>query len=66
MIKVERLDDSELYINPHQIEMMEERPDTVITLITGQKLVVKTRVNEIIKRIVEYRRMIGASFAGNE
>jgi flagellar protein FlbD len=66
MIKVERLDKSPYFVNPHQIEFMEETPDTIITLLSGKKIVVSTRVDEVINRIVQYRRMIGQSFAGNE
>lgn len=66
MVKVERLDGSELYINPHQVEMMEERPDTVITLVSGQRLIVKTKAADIAERVMEYRRRIGTPFLEKE
>ena len=66
MIKVERLNDSEFYLNPHQIEFIESTPDTVITLLSGKKLVVKDKVEDLVRRIGEYRRLIGNSMSGNE
>jgi flagellar protein FlbD len=66
MIKVVRLDDSVFYLNPHQIESLESTPDTVITMINGKTLVVKNKIQELIKSIFEYRRSLGGTFAGNE
>ncbi len=58
MIKVTRLNGKELYINCEIIEMLEETPDTVITLNTGTKLVVKETAEEIKKAIIDYKRLI--------
>ena len=59
MIKVSRLNGAEYYINPHQIESMEHRPDTTLFMLSGKHVVVKEGIDEIINRIVEYRRRIG-------
>ena len=59
MIKVTRLNGKEYYINPHQIESVEIHPDTTLVLLSGKSVVVKERVDELIDRIVEYRRRIG-------
>lgn len=56
MIKVTRLDHSELVVNAELIETVEATPDTVITLTSGKKLVVSEDVDEIIHRVMEYRR----------
>jgi flagellar protein FlbD len=56
MIKVTRLDHSELVVNAELIETVEATPDTVITLTSGKKLVVSEHVDEIIRRVMEYRR----------
>jgi flagellar protein FlbD len=58
MIKVTRLDGLEYYLNPHQIESIEVHPDTTLVMLTGKKLIVREKVEEIIKRIEEYRRRI--------
>jgi flagellar protein FlbD len=60
MIKVSRLNGTEYYINPHQIESIEIHPDTTLLMLSGKKVVVKEGVLEVIERIVEYRRQIGA------
>ena len=59
MIKVTRLNGNEYYINPHQIESMEIRPDTTLLMLSGKHVVVLEGVEEVIDRIVEYRRRIG-------
>jgi flagellar protein FlbD len=60
MIKVTRLDGKEYYINPHQIESIEMRPDTTLLMLSGKYVVVREPVGDIIDRIIEYRRRIGA------
>ena len=59
MIEVTRLNGEGYYINPHQIESMELRPDTTILMLSGKHIVVKEGPDELIERIVEYRRRIG-------
>jgi len=59
MIKVTRLNGTEYYINPHQIESIDTQPDTNLLMLSGKHVIVKEKVNEIIDRIVEYRRRIG-------
>ena len=59
MIKVTRLNGKEYYINPHQIESMEIHPDTTLLMLSGKHVVVLEKVEEVIERIVEYRRRIG-------
>jgi flagellar protein FlbD len=59
MIKVTRLNGKEYYINPHQIESIEIRPDTTLLMLSGKYVVVLEKVEEVIDRIVEYRRQIG-------
>ncbi len=56
MIKVTKLNQSVLYVNADLIEFIEETPDTVLTLTTGVRLVVEERAQEIIERVVAYRR----------
>jgi flagellar protein FlbD len=60
MIQVTRLNGVEYYINPHQVESIEVHPDTTLLMLSGKHVVVKETVEEIIGRIVDYRRQIGA------
>jgi len=59
VIKVTRLNGKEYYINPHQIESIEIHPDTTMLMLSGKHVVVLEKIEEVIDRIVEYRRRIG-------
>jgi flagellar protein FlbD len=59
LILVTRLGGTEYYINPHQVESIEMRPDTTLLMLSGKHVIVRETVEEIIDRIVEYRRRIG-------
>lgn len=58
MIKVKRLNDKEFVVNSDLILYIEETPDTVISLTTGQKIIVKDSVDNLIEKIVEYKSKI--------
>ncbi len=58
IIKVYRFDGSELVVNADLIETVEATPDTVITLTTGKKIVITDGVEDIIKRVMDYKREI--------
>lgn len=58
MIHLTRLNHLPLVLNADLIESIEVTPDTVIALTTGQKLVVLEPVEEVVRRVVEFRRAI--------
>ena len=58
MIDVTRMNGSLLTINNHLIEMVEETPDTVITLTTGKKIIVKESRQQIKSLVKSYKREI--------
>lgn len=58
MIKLSRLDGRELVLNAELIETVEAVPDTVISLTTGRKLVVKEPVDEVVRLTIDYRQSI--------
>lgn len=64
MIKVNRLKsrDHEFILNAELIETIEETPDTVITLTSGKKLIVEESMDEIVRRVMDYRRAIFRNF----
>lgn len=64
MIKLTKLNGDEFYINPHLIERMEEKPDTVITMDSQLQFIVKEKVDAIIDKIVKYRSKI--NFMGGQ
>lgn len=58
LIKVTRLNGKEFVVNAEQIEFIESTPDTVISLISGKKIVVNESVEEIIDSVVKYKGRI--------
>ena len=56
MIKVSRLNKEEFYVNSELIEFIEETPNTVITLTNGKKVVVRESIEEIVKRVVVFKK----------
>ncbi len=58
MIQLTRLNASPLAVNSDLIKFIEEAPDTVLTLINGEKLVVRETTAEVIRRICQFRRSI--------
>ena len=58
MIKTTRLNDSELVINTDLIEFIEAIPDTIISLTSGKKVMVKETVDELIEKVESYKRRI--------
>ncbi len=60
MIEVTTLKGKVIHVNPHQIEAVEQNPDTTLVMLSGKRLVVREDYQTILERIVEYRRRIGA------
>jgi flagellar protein FlbD len=58
MIQLTRLNNSKLAINSDLIKFVEEAPDTVLTLVTGEKVVVRETTAAVIERVREFRRSI--------
>lgn len=58
MIRLTRLNNEQLLVNPDLIEHVELTPDTVITLINGQKIMVRETAEEIVERVIAYRRRV--------
>jgi flagellar protein FlbD len=58
MIKLTRLDGTEYYLNPHQIEYIEATPDTVISLSSGRKFIVKESIDKVIRDVIKYRQRL--------
>ena len=64
MIQVTKLNGEKYWINPHQIETMEMNPDVTLLMLSGKKLVVKDSPEDVLTKIIEYRKKIG--LVGNE
>lgn len=58
MVILTKLNNQLFTINSDLIETMEETPDTVIVMTTGNKFVVKETQQEVIEKIISYKQMI--------
>ena len=58
MIQLTRLNNQPLVVNSDLIKFVEQAPDTVITLVTGEKIVVRENVSQMLERIVQFRRSV--------
>jgi flagellar protein FlbD len=62
MIQLTRLNNTRLAVNSDLIKYVEQAPDTVITLLNGEKLLVRETTEQIIERVLNFRRsMLTAS-----
>lgn len=61
MIKVTRLNGKEFVVNADLIQYLEETPDTILTLVNHEKVVVKEKVDEVIRRVIAYQRGVRMS-----
>jgi len=58
MIKLTRLNGSLIVVNADLIEYVEANPDTILTLTTGQKILIQDTVDEVIDKVTNYKRSI--------
>ena len=58
MIELTRLNQKPLTVNSDLIKFVENTPDTVITLVSGEKFVVLESAEIIVERVVEFRRRL--------
>jgi len=58
MITVTRMNGDCIVLNAELIETVESRPDTLITLTTGNRIMVKEKVSEIVEKVKEYKKSV--------
>ena len=63
MISVHRLNGTEFWLNAELIEQIDSAPDTVITLTTGNNIIVTEPVRNVIDKILQYRADISRTAA---
>ncbi len=56
MILITRFDNKKVVINGELIEMIETTPETLITLTTGKKVIVKESVDEVVEKVKKYKK----------
>jgi flagellar protein FlbD len=63
MIELTRLNGSTMVLNSDLIKTAESSPDTMLTLITGEKLIVREDTAEVVERVLAYRARLLATLA---
>ena len=58
MIQLTRLNNHPLVVNSDLIKFVEQAPDTVITLVNGDKIVVRETAQDVLERVVQFRRSV--------
>jgi flagellar protein FlbD len=58
LIYLTRLNGDKVMVNVDMLEMLEETPDTVVTLTTGKKIVVKESTRQIREQVIAFRKLI--------
>jgi flagellar protein FlbD len=58
VIQLTRLNNHPLVVNSDLIKFVEQAPDTVITLLSGEKIVVRESAPDVLERVVQFRRSV--------
>ncbi|MDP2872519.1 MAG: flagellar FlbD family protein [Bacillota bacterium] len=66
MINVTRLNGGRVVLNAELVELVEALPDTTVTLQNGHKYIVGETVDEVIERIIHYRRALHVTVPAGE
>lgn len=62
MIELTKLNELKITVNADLIEVVEETPDTIVTLTTGKKIIVKETRQEVANLVKLYKREIFTKF----
>ncbi len=63
MVKLTKLNGNPMILNSDLIKTAEASPDTMLTLINGEKLIVREEIEEVVERILSYRARLLATVA---
>ncbi len=58
MIQLSRINGKKFVVNCELIKFAESTPDTVVTLTTGEKLMVKESVADVVRMTMDYRKRL--------
>ncbi len=58
MIRLTRLNGQEFLLNSELIKFMEETPDTVVTLISGERIVVSESIDAVVERVIDFGKRL--------
>jgi flagellar protein FlbD len=62
MIELHKINGAPVFVNPDLIRLIEKTPDTVLTFTDGEKLMVRDKPDEIVEKVVRFRRRCAVGF----
>lgn len=65
MIKVQKVDGSDIIINAELIEFVEHHGDTIVSLSTGNKIMLRNSLDDVKDKAIEYKRSIQCAKQSN-
>lgn len=60
MIAIHKLNGQEVFINAELIESLEHGKETIVCLATGNRFLVRENVEEIVQKVIDYRKKVNA------
>jgi len=63
MIRLTRLNNQPLIVNADLIKSVENAPDTVLSLVTGEKIIVRETAEQVLQAVIAFRRAILSGLA---
>ncbi len=61
MVILRKINGVEIAVNAELIESVEASPDTVLNMVTGNRFIVKDSVQDVIDKVIEYRKQVYSS-----
>ena len=58
MILLTQLNGNKIVVNAELIKTVEQTPDTVISFVNGEKLIVKEKVEDVVDKVITYKRLV--------
>jgi flagellar protein FlbD len=65
LIQLTRLNSQQITVNSDLIKFVESNPDTVITLVNGEKILVHETADQVLARVIDFRRAVLAGLLNN-
>jgi len=56
MVTLTKLNGTSIVVNAEMIETLESTPDTILTLTNGKKVLVKEEMDDVVKKVIDYKR----------
>jgi flagellar protein FlbD len=66
LVTLSRLNGTVVAINPDLITWIDVTPDTIVSFLGGDKIIVRESLEEVIERVIAFRRIAGPAYTGSK